>query len=138
MSTIKEIYGESALNFEVETIDATYDCETFTARVVKDRPRTIMDDAWSALIGYNSGGRYTDYTKYAVKCSENDWYDPEKGLAMAIAKKALGNQGNYYNLFTKWLPEDEEEDLDVEVAFKEFLAELTKLSGNHGGSDGQD
>ena len=27
---------------------------------------------------------------------------------MAVAKKALGNQGNYYNQFKKWLPEKEE------------------------------
>ena len=36
-----------------------------------------------------------------------DTYDPEKGLAMAIAKKALGNKGNYYNVFKKWLKENE-------------------------------
>ena len=36
-----------------------------------------------------------------------DIFDPEKGLAMAIAKKALGNEGNYYNEFQKWLPEEE-------------------------------
>ena len=33
-------------------------------------------------------------------------FDPEKGLAMAISKKALGNQGNYYNEFKKWLPKE--------------------------------
>ena len=27
---------------------------------------------------------------------------------MAIAKKALGNEGNYYNVFKKWLPKDDE------------------------------
>ena len=30
------------------------------------------------------------------------------GSAMAIAKKALGNEGNYYNVFKKWLPKDDE------------------------------
>lgn len=49
---------------------------------------------------------WTDGTKTVVKCSENDIFDPEKGLAMAISKKALGNQGNYYNTFKKYLPED--------------------------------
>ena len=52
---------------------------------------------------------WDDGTKTVVKC-ENEEYDPEKGLAMAIAKKALGNQGNYYNQFKKWLPEKEEEE----------------------------
>lgn len=52
---------------------------------------------------------WDDGTKTVVKC-ENEEYDPEKGLAMAIAKKALGNQGNYYNQFKKWLPEKPEEE----------------------------
>lgn len=29
-------------------------------------------------------------------------FDPEKGLAMAISKKALGNQGRYFNTIKKW------------------------------------
>lgn len=48
---------------------------------------------------------WTDGTKTVVK-AENEPFDPEKGLAMAISKKALGNKGNYYNVFTKWLPEE--------------------------------
>jgi len=36
-----------------------------------------------------------------------DGFDPEKGLALAIAKKALGNKGNYYNEFKKWLPKED-------------------------------
>lgn len=51
---------------------------------------------------------WKDGTKTVVKCNEGDTYDPEKGLAMAISKKALGNKGNYYNTFTEWLPEEEE------------------------------
>ena len=44
---------------------------------------------------------WSDNTKTVVKC-ENEEYDKEKGLAMAIAKKALGNKGNYYNAIKKW------------------------------------
>ena len=50
---------------------------------------------------------WNDGTKTVVKCEERDTYDPEKGLAMAIARKALGNKGNYYDIFEKWLPQDE-------------------------------
>ena len=46
---------------------------------------------------------WSDNTKTVVKCGDGDIYDPEKGLAMAIAKKALGNEGNYYEQFKKWL-----------------------------------
>ena len=50
---------------------------------------------------------WSDGSKTVVKSYLDD-YDPEKGLAMAIAKKALGNEGNYYNVFKKWLPKDDE------------------------------
>lgn len=53
---------------------------------------------------------WSDGSKTVVKCQDGDIYDPEKGLAMAISKKALGNKGNYCNEFKKWLPEDEEEE----------------------------
>lgn len=40
---------------------------------------------------------WADETKTVVKCGEQDEFDPEKGLVMAITKKLLGNKGNYYN-----------------------------------------
>lgn len=49
---------------------------------------------------------WTDGTKTVVKVEENVIFDPEKGLAMAVAKKFFGNKGNYYNHFAKWLPVD--------------------------------
>ena len=51
---------------------------------------------------------WNDGTKTVVKAHDEE-FDPEKGLAMAISKKLLGNKGNYYNEFKKWLPEEEEE-----------------------------
>lgn len=48
---------------------------------------------------------WEDGTKTIVTKGENEDFDPEKGLVMAIAKKAFGNQGNYYNQIKKWLPE---------------------------------
>ena len=51
---------------------------------------------------------WADGTKTVVKCQEGEGYDPEKGMAMAISKKVLGNKGNYYEVFKKWLPEEEE------------------------------
>lgn len=44
---------------------------------------------------------WADDTKTVVKAVNED-FDPEKGLAMAIAKKALGNKGNYFNSIKKW------------------------------------
>ncbi len=48
---------------------------------------------------------WEDGSKTIVKRDERDTYDAEKALAMAIAKKALCNKGNYYNVFKKWIPE---------------------------------
>ena len=53
---------------------------------------------------------WSDGTKTVVKCGENDIYDPEKGLAMAVAKKYLGtnkSHSNYMDEFKKWLPKEE-------------------------------
>lgn len=56
---------------------------------------------------------WRDNTKTVVKCGERDTYDPEKGLALCFAKRALGNTGSYYNVFKDLLPElKEEEDED--------------------------
>ena len=70
---------------------------------------------------------WEDGTKTIVKC-DGEKYDPEKGLAMAIAKKALGNKGNYYEVFKKWLPEEEDDDYeDHQVEqMKDYIDELEK------------
>ena len=47
---------------------------------------------------------WTDGTKTVVKANDEE-FDPEKGLVMAIAKKRFGNEGNYYNHIKKWLPD---------------------------------
>lgn len=55
---------------------------------------------------------WNDGTKTVVNAQDGDIFDPEKGLAMAISKKALGNKGNYCKTFKKWLPEEEvDEDM---------------------------
>lgn len=71
-----------------------------------------------------------DGTKTVVKCQGDKWckmwrdiigrcdksceaYDREFGLAMCIAKKALGNKGNYYNEFKRWL-EDNGDDKNTD------------------------
>lgn len=44
---------------------------------------------------------WADDTKTVVKAQNNELFDPEKGLAMAITKKALGNEGNYFDVIKK-------------------------------------
>ena len=46
---------------------------------------------------------WTDHTKTVVKAID-EAYDPEKGIAMAVAKKMMGdNKYEYYNTFRHWL-----------------------------------
>lgn len=59
---------------------------------------------------------WADGTKTVVKAEHED-FDPEKGLAMAVSKKVLGNKGNYYKVFKKWLPKEEE----TESLYEELL-----------------
>lgn len=72
---------------------------------------------------------WTDGTKTVVK-AENENFDPEKGLAMAISKKALGNEGNYYNTFKKWLPKDNFETIRMlaESLLDCMVASLRRIS----------
>ena len=46
---------------------------------------------------------WSDGSKTVVKCSEKDVFDPEKGLAMAIAKRCGGNKGSYYKEIQSWV-----------------------------------
>lgn len=45
---------------------------------------------------------WADGTKTVVK-AENEEFDPEKGLAMAISKRALGGKYDYYDTFKKYV-----------------------------------
>lgn len=79
----------------VETFEHMYAVSMYSLtikKVIFNNPATII--LWA------------DGSKTVVMCGERDTYDPEKGMAMAIARKALGNKGNYYNTFEKWLPKE--------------------------------
>lgn len=77
-----------------------YDIRKFIKKVKFNPPATIVF--------------WTDNTKTVVKCKGED-YDPEKGLAMCICKKVLGDKGNYYEVFKKWLPKEDDSDVVQKV-----------------------
>lgn len=52
---------------------------------------------------------WSDGTRTVVKCSENDAFDPEKGLAMAIVKKTYGNNNAFHKIFKTWVKEEDYE-----------------------------
>lgn len=76
---------------------------------------------------------WKDKTKTVVKCQEGDEFDPEKGLAMAIAKKALGNKSNFNNTIKKWtntyicpslIPDIKVNSSDFTAAIQDFAKKI--------------
>lgn len=75
--------------FDNRCIQVTWRRDKFDIKdVIFNNPATIV--LWA------------DGTKTVVK-AENEEFDPEKGLAMAIAKKVLGNNYGYYDIFKKYV-----------------------------------
>ena len=56
-----------------------------------------------------------DGTKTVVKCSKDDEFDLEKGLAMAIAKKFFGNENGYSKNIKKWTDKYEEANISIDT-----------------------
>lgn len=82
---------------------------------------------------------WEDGTKTVVR-AEGEGYDPEKGLAMAISRKALGNNRDYYNTFIHWLKRYKKNDdwdwlkkhkkkcsAEYEAEYKEVLKKLEEM-----------
>lgn len=65
---------------------------------------------------------WEDGDKTVVKCQNDDMFDAEKGLAMAIIKKMNGGKGNYCEIFKPWIEKYEE------ICIKVYVAELMKES----------
>ena len=72
--------------------------------LIKTRPmpmpkpkKIILNDPATIIL-------WSDNTKTIVKKNSKDKkFDPEKGIALCYMKKALGNKGNYNNVFKEWI-----------------------------------
>ena len=73
---------------------------------------------------------WMDGTKTVVKDQGEVFYDPEKGMAMAVAKKAFGNQGNYYNQFKKYIDIWEKKQEDESAKSNTVLNDLIEKFRN--------
>lgn len=62
-----------------------------------------------------------DGSKTVVK-AENEAFDPEKGLAMAISKKMFGNKYDYYEVFKKYVGKYEKKKHKTVVPDKKTTA----------------
>lgn len=58
---------------------------------------------------------WTDGTKTVVKCRKGDKFDPEKGIAMACAKKLLGNEDGYHKEIAKHIEKNAAEAIRKEA-----------------------
>ena len=99
---------------------STFDYPTVEQKVPEIKNVIFNDPATIVL--------WEDNTKTIVKCQDGDLFDPEKGLAMCITKKALGNKSNFNNIFKKWIPTEVEKDLTIQEAIEQIATEWQKLT----------
>lgn len=79
---------------------------------------------------------WSDKTKTVVKCDSKEEYDPEKGIAMAICKKMIGdNKRDYYNVFLHWIKKYEKQQKEINNALERLKLILGGLSVKFGNSD---
>lgn len=86
-----------------ETVKSYIDEKFYIKDVIFNDPATIV--LWA------------DGTKTVVKCQDGDIYSKETGLALCIAKKALGNKGNFNEIFKKWIPDGDDGPDGVQLIF---------------------
>ena len=96
-ATMAEEFTKYYNNLYVTTTNAVFNTIR-TAQTVIPKIKSVIYNDPATIVFWEDG------TKTVVKC-KNEKFDPEKGLAMAFSKKMLGNKGNYYNIFKKWLHE---------------------------------
>lgn len=126
MDWFEELWNDYSLNklcrqYMRNDVDSTYDCyikwldkSPSANKETTERSNCMPTDIRRLIknVKFNPPATivfWTDNTKTVVKCNGED-YDPEKGLAMCICKKMLGNRGNYYEVFKKWLPKRDDSD----------------------------
>lgn len=71
---------------------------------------------------------WADGSKTVVKCSPDDVFDPEKGLAMAICKYTFGNDYSFHRIFKKWISEEEKTLIGEDVLLSSIQEPLRKVS----------
>lgn len=101
------VIKDFGLDSEPTYVDCSkmYPTELFNRYSMPSIKNVIFNDP-ATIVFWNDG------TKTIVKAQDGDVFDPEKGLAMAISKKALGNKGNYCETFKKWLPEEDKKEYE--------------------------
>lgn len=88
-------------------------CRVSIRKVIFNDPATVV--MWS------------DGTKTVVKCSPEDTYDMEKGLAMAIVKKMAGNDNRFHKVFKQY-PKKKKKEPGSVGAITDMMAGLNQAA----------
>lgn len=99
--TIYEVGGVKCCSYPVRVFEGNLvlvssDIKKHDDILVPKIKNVIMNDP-AVIVMWEDG------TKTVVK-AKGEEFDPEKGLAMAISKKAFGNKHSYYGVFLKNIP----------------------------------
>ena len=124
MDWFEELWNDESWNkvrrqYRIDNLDALVYGYVSANKKATERSNYMPTDIRSCIkkVKFNPPATivfWADNTKTVVKCNGED-YDPEKGLAMCICKKVLGDKGNYYEVFKKWLPKEEDSDVVQKV-----------------------
>ena len=116
LSDKETLYFKNDVNLTKKLCNSLYGISNVKPKIKK----VIFNDP-ATIIFWNDG------TKTVVKAN-GESFDPEKGMAMAISKKMLGNEGRYYETFKKWLPKekDSNEYMDLPIFSEEDGFSTTK------------
>lgn len=88
-------------------------CSVSIRKVIFNDPATVV--LWS------------DGTKTVVKCSPEDTFDMEKGLAMAIVKKMAGNDNRFHKVFKQYTKKKKKEPGSISL-ISDMMAGLNQAA----------
>ena len=111
-TNVVDVVHREILNYITNDIYTTKEAIKTMRNSIK---KIIFNDPATIIIWGNGD-------KTIVKCGEGETYDPEKGMAMAIAKHFLGDKGNYYETFKKWLPKEHETVKESKSNTQQFIS----------------
>lgn len=94
-------FGEHNMTLSLDENGKQITTEDKVSLIIKEGmgviPKKVIFNNPATIVFWN------DDTKTVVKAQDGEKYDKEKGLAMCIVKKALGNKGNYYDVIKRWI-----------------------------------
>ena len=88
----------------------------------KDRIKNVIFNNPATIVFWGDG------TKTVVKC-EDTHFDPEKGLAMAIAKHFMGtnkSKSNYYDVFDEYVSKEWDKSNEQRTISSEIIGKIVK------------